>query len=92
MSKFPNLSLLGKSKRDENKDYYYYPDVEEAISYFPLENVNNVYFSSVTLSEDNYRTFFHSRDFETLDKLSREAVTYYDEEEANKTEKLEMYQ
>ena len=79
MKHFPYLDVINKSKRKD--DEFYIIDEETEISYFKLNYKDaDVYYSSIRVTDDNNRTFFHSKDFEALDKLCREGTKYYDEE------------
>ena len=90
MKHFPYLNVIEKSRR--KGDEFYIIDTETEISYFKLNHKNaDVYYSSVNLCDDSYRTFFHSKDFEALDKLCREGIKYYEEENEEEVSELEMY-
>ena len=87
---FSFLSVLKKSKR--NDDEFYIIDTETEIPYFKLNYKDaDVYYSSINVCDDNYRTFFHSKDFEALDKLCREGTKYYEEENEEEVNELQMY-
>ena len=88
MKHFPYLNVIKKSKR---KDEFYIIDTETEISYFKLNYKGaDVYYSSINICDDCYRKFFHSKDFEALDKLCREGIKYCEEENEEVSE-LEMY-
>ena len=88
MKHFPYLNVIKKSKRKDNE--FYIIDTETEISYFKLNHKNaDVYYSSVNLCDDSYRTFFHSKDFEALDKLCREGIKYYEEENEEEVSELQ---
>ena len=90
MKHFPYLNAIKKSKRKENE--FYMIDTETEMSYFKLNYKDaDVYCSNVNISDDNYRSFFHSKDFETLHKLCREGIKYYEEENEEEVNELEMY-
>ena len=90
MKHFPYLGVIKKSKRKD--DEFYIINVEAEISYFKL-NYNNtdVYYSCINISDDNYRNFFHSTDFKVLDNLCREGMEYYEENEEEEVNDLDMY-
>ena len=50
-----------------------------------------MYYSSINICDDSYRMFFDSKDFEALDKLCREGIKYYEEENEEEVCELEMY-
>ena len=95
MFTFPYLNVLNKSHWGKDEKNIYIIDIEVEISYYLLENIDsiyNVYYSCIKLNDDNYRCFFHSKDFDILDKLCREAVKYFNEEKKENNGRMEMYQ
>ena len=90
MKHFPYLNVIKKSKR-KDKEFYIIDGASE-ISYFKLNyKDSDIYYSCVNICEDNYRSFFHSVDFLALDKLCREAIDYYEENEEEEVSELDMY-
>ena len=90
MKHFPYLNVIEKSKRKD--DEFYITDTETEISYFILNYKGaDVYYSSINICDDSNRTFFHSKDFEALDKFCREGMKYYEEENEEEVNELDMY-
>ena len=82
--------MIKKSERKDNE--FYMIDAETEISYFKLNYKDtDVYYSNINISDDNYRPFIHSKDFEALDKLCREGIKYYEEENKEDVNELKMY-
>ena len=90
MKYFPYLNVIKKSKRKDNE--FYISDTETEIPYFKINYEDaDVYCTSINICDDSYRTFFHSKNFKALDKLCREGIKYYEEENENEVSDLEMY-